>query len=114
MAFDITNNVNSAIISGTLGFNRARQGINKASLNITEASINIAQRNNYAAQTTQDVLANAASQQIGQIRKLLPQGSDNFTNNILSLQINSRNALASTKVLGVASKTVGRIIDELA
>lgn len=106
MAFDVTNNVNSAIISGTLGFNRAQQGI-------TEASINIAQRNG-ESQTTQDLLANVATQQIGQVNQLLPQGGDGLTNNLLSLQINSRNALASSKVLEVANNTVGRIIDELA
>ncbi len=106
MAFDVTNNVNSAIISGTLGLNRAQQGI-------TEASINIAQRNG-ESQTTQDLLANVATQQIGQVNQLLPQGGDGLTNNLLSLQINSRNALASSKVLEVANNTVGRIIDELA
>ena len=106
MAFDVTNNVNSAIISGTLGLNRAQQGI-------TEASINIAQRNG-ESQTTQDLLANAPTQQIGQVNQLLPQGGDGLTNDLLSLQINSRNALASSKVLEVANNTVGRIIDELA
>lgn len=106
MAFDVTNNVNSAIISGMLGLNRAQQGI-------TEASINIAQRNG-ESQTTQDPLANVATQQIGQVNQLLPQGGDGLTNNLLSLQINSRNALASSKVLEVANNTVGRIIDELA
>lgn len=105
MAFDVSNNVNSAIISGTLGLNRAQQGI-------TEASISIAQRNNQQ-QTPQDVLANAATQQLGQVRQLLPQGGDSLTDNLLSLQINSRNALASGKVLEVANYTVGRIIDEL-
>lgn len=106
MTFDVTNNVNSAIISGTLGLNRAQQGI-------TEASINIAQRN-AEPQSTQDLLANAATQQLGQVNQLLPQGGDGLTNDLLSLQINSRNALASTKVLEVANNTVGRIIDELA
>ena len=106
MAFDVTNNVNSAIISGTLGLNRAQQGI-------TEASINIAQGNG-ESQTTQDLLANVATQQIGQVNQLLPQGGDGLTNDLLSLQINSRNALASSKVLDVANNTVGRIIDELA
>lgn len=106
MTFDVTNNVNSAIISGTLGLNRAQQGI-------TEASINIAQRN-AEPQSTQDLLANAATQQLGQVSQLLPQGGDGLTNDLLSLQINSRNALASTKVLEVANNTVGRIIDEIA
>ncbi|GAB2688029.1 hypothetical protein Q4574_13825 [Aliiglaciecola sp. 3_MG-2023] len=106
MAFDVTNNVNSAIISGTLGLNRAQQGI-------TEASISIAQ-NNSQGQTTQDLLANAATQQLGQVSQLLPSGGDSLTDNLLSLQINSRNALASGKVLEVANDTVGRIIDELA
>ncbi|GAA6183912.1 MULTISPECIES: hypothetical protein [Alteromonadaceae] len=106
MAFDVSNNVNSAIISGTLGLNRAQQGI-------TEASLGIAQSNSQA-QTPQDVLANAATQQLGQVSQLLPTGGDSLTDNLLSLQINSRNALASGKVLEVANDTVGRIIDELA
>ncbi|MEP4890822.1 MAG: hypothetical protein ABJV04_12405 [Aliiglaciecola sp.] len=106
MAFDVTNNVNSAIISGSLGLNRAQQGI-------TEASLSIAQSNGQA-QTTQDVLTNAATQQLGQVNQLLPSGGDSLTDNLLSLQINSRNAIASGKVLEVANDTVGRIIDELA
>lgn len=106
MAFDVSNNINSAIISGTLGLNRAQQGI-------TEASLNIAQRN-AQAQTPQDLLTNAATQQIGQVSQLLPQGGDSLTNDLISLQINSRNALASGNVLEVVNDTVGRIIDELA
>lgn len=106
MAFDVTNNVNSAIISGTLGLNRAQQGI-------TEASFNIAQRN-AQPQSTNDLLANAAVQQIGQVNQLLPKGGDSLTDNLLSLQINGRNAQASGKVLEVANSTIGRIIDELA
>jgi len=86
--------------------NRAQQGI-------TEASVSIAQRNNQQ-QTPQDVLTNAATQQLGQVRQLLPQDGDSLTDNLLSLQINSRNALASGKVLDIANDTVGRIIDELA
>ncbi|GAA0854976.1 hypothetical protein [Aliiglaciecola litoralis] len=105
MSFSVANNVNSAIISGTLGLNRAQTGI-------TQASLNIAQRN-AQAQSPTDVLANAAVQQIGQTKQLLPQGGDSLTNNLLSLQINSFNAQASGKVLEVASGTVGRIIDEL-
>lgn len=106
MAFNVSNSINSAIISGTLGLDRAQQGI-------TEASLNIAQRNTQA-QTPEDLLANAATQQIGNINQLLPQGGDSLTNDLISLQINSTNALASGKVLEVANDTVGRIIDEFA
>ena len=105
MDFNVTNNINSAIVSGQLGLNRASAGIN-------EASVNIAQQN--AQRTPEELLSNAATTQIGQFSKLLPQGGDSLTNNLVSLQINSTNALASAKVIGVASDTIGKIIDELA
>lgn len=75
--------------------------------------MSIAQRNQQS-QNSQELLANAATQQIGQVRQILPTGGNSLTDDLLSLQINSTNALASTKVLEVANKTVGRIIDELA
>lgn len=106
MNFDVSNSINSAIVSGQLGLSRASAGI-------TEAAVNIA-GHNAQARSPQELLADAATQQIGQFNKLLPQGGDSLTNNIISLQINRNNALASSKVIGVASDTIGRIIDELA
>ena len=106
MDFNVSNNINSAIVSGQLGLNRASAGI-------TEASVNIAQQN-AQARTPEELLSNAATTQIGNFSKLLPQGGDSLTDNLVSLQINSTNALASAKVVGVASDTIGKIIDELA
>ncbi len=106
MNFNVSNSINSAIVSGQLGLQRASSGI-------TEASVNIAQQNRQAT-TTDELLSNVATNQIGQVKSLLPQSGGSMTDNLLSLQINANNALASTKVIGVASDTIGRIIDELA
>lgn len=106
MPFEVGNNINSAILSGTFGLQRASQGI-------TEASIGIAQRNAEARDTT-ELLAGAAGQQLGAIRQILPNSGDSLTDNLVSLSINATNAQASAKVLDVANETVGRIIDELA
>ena len=106
MSFDISNNINSAIVSGTLGLQNASKGI-------TEASVNIAQRNAQARDPA-ELLSDAATQQLGVASQLLPQGGDSLTDDLVSLSINSTNALASAKVLDVADETVGRIIDELA
>lgn len=106
MPFEVGNNINSAIISATFGLQNASRGI-------TEASIDIAQRNAQARDPV-ELLADVASQQIGSIKQILPNGGDSLTNNLLSLSINATNAQASAKVLDVANETVGRIIDELA
>lgn len=116
MTFDATsgfNNINSAIISSTLGLDRAQKNITNAAENIASNAIGIADQNRQL-QTTTDLLSNAAAQQIGQINQLLPSGGDSLTNSLLTLQINRNNGLASAKVLDIANETVGRIIDELA
>lgn len=102
----IDNNINSAIVSGVLGLQRASDGI-------TQSSINIAQRQ-AQLRDPKDVLTDVATQQIGLTSKLLPQGGDSVTSDLVSLNINLTNAQASTKVLDVANETVGRLIDELA
>ena len=106
MPVEVGNNINSAILSATFGFRNASQGI-------TEASINIAQRNAEARDVT-DLLADAASQQLGAISQVLPSGGDSLTNDRVSLSINATNAQANAKVLDVANERIGRIIDELA
>lgn len=116
MTFNATsgfNNINSAIISSTLGFERAQRNISDSARDIAANAINVSDQNRQP-QTIQDLLANTATQQLGQINQLLPSGGDSLTNNILSLQISRNNGLASAKVLDIASGTVGRIIDELA
>eukprot|EP01026_Neomeris_dumetosa_P079469 TRINITY_DN868_c0_g2_i1.p1 TRINITY_DN868_c0_g2~~TRINITY_DN868_c0_g2_i1.p1 ORF type:complete len:220 (+),score=7.98 TRINITY_DN868_c0_g2_i1:23-682(+) len=106
MSFDVSNNINSAIISGTLGLQNASNGI-------TEASLSIAQRN-AQAQSPEDLLAGAATQQLGVVGQLLPDGGNSLTTDLVGLTISATNAQASAKVLDVANDTVGRIIDELA
>ena len=101
MSSIIGNNINSAIVSGMSGIQNAYEGM-------TQASVNLAQR---AAQTsvelngTGDVLANASN--------TLPQNVGSVTDDLISLQINSKNALASAKVVDTAFDTVGTIIDTL-
>lgn len=106
MSFDVSNNINSAILSGTFGLRKASDGI-------TQASLNIAQRNAQSKDPS-DLLADAATQQIGAIKQVLPQPASNLTSDLVSLSVNSINAQASAKVLDVANNTVGKIIDELA
>lgn len=106
----IDNNINSAIVSGQLGLQRASDGI-------TNASVNIAQK---SAQSTLEtdgvgtVLANASVNGLSTLKQTLPSATDSFTSDLLSLQINSLNAQASAKVLDTAYDAVGTIIDTLA
>ncbi|GAA0343411.1 hypothetical protein GCM10009092_05020 [Bowmanella denitrificans] len=106
MSVNFDSNINSAIISGTLGLQRASDGI-------TQHSINLAQQQ-AQLRDPKEVLAEAAQQQIGLSTKLLPKGGDNVTNDLVGLTLNLRNAQANAKVLDVAKDTVGRLIDEIA
>lgn len=103
MSFDVRNSVNSAILSGVMGVQKASDGITGTSAQ-QQASL----------RTTSDLLSDVATQQLGGVSKLLPSGGDSMTGNLLSLVNNLNNAQASTKVLDVANDTVGRIINELA
>ncbi|AYA66296.1 hypothetical protein [Alteromonas sp. RKMC-009] len=109
MSSIIGNNINSAIVSGMSGIQNAYQGM-------TQASVNIAQR---AAQTsvelngTSQVLTNASLNNLSNIRNTLPTGGDSLTSDLMSLQYNRNNALASAKVVDTAFDTVGTIIDTL-
>lgn len=103
---NVSNDINAAIVSGQLGLNKASDGITQASLNIAQKTAQL--------KTPQEVLADAAQQQLGSFKQLLPQGGDTLTNDLVSLSVNSINAQANAKVLGVANDVVGRIIDELA
>ncbi|MCC2617019.1 hypothetical protein LJ739_12270 [Aestuariibacter halophilus] len=106
MTINVNASVNSAIVSGGLGLQRASDGI-------TEAAVNIAQRN-AQARSPQELLSDVATQQLGGVRSLLPSGGDSLTTDLVGLKVNAINAQASAKVLDVANDTVGRIIDELA
>ena len=100
-------NVNSAIISGQFGLKRASEGISSASLNIAQRQA----QQDVAENGPLNVLVNAATQQLTNVRNSLPSSGDSITSSLLSGQINSRNAEASAKVIGTADETVGRIID---
>ena len=106
MSFDVSGSLNSAIVSGVLGVNRASDGI-------TQTSISLAQQQ-ASLRSTSDLLSDTALQQIGNISSLLPSGGDNLTNNLVSLTINANNAAASAEVLDVANETVGRLVDTIA
>ncbi|MFC6438608.1 hypothetical protein [Bowmanella sp. JS7-9] len=107
MAVNLSNNLNSAFLSGY-------QGFQTASNNITQAAVSIANSSAQPRDTTQ-LLGDVATQQLGLTGDLIRGiGSDNLTDNLVSLAVNQRNAEANLKVVGTASETIGRIIDELA
>jgi hypothetical protein len=106
---DISNNLNSAIISGTMGLKKASDGLTQSATNLANLSVK--------PQTSSDpreFLANATLTQLGSIKQTLPQASAGITNDILGLSVNLTNAQASSKVLGTANDTVGTILDILA
>ncbi len=106
---DISNNINSAIVSGTLGLQRATDGITQNSANLASLSIRTPEADN-----PQDVLVNATRTQLEAIKQTLPQGGSDITSNLVGLSVNSANAQASAKVVDVAGNTVGTILDILA
>ena len=107
MPIETGNNINSAILSGQFGLQRASDGITQASLNIAQR----AAQQDVAENGPAGVLVNADEQQIDNARNTLPSGGDSLTNDLLSLQVSSLNAQASAKVVDTADETVGRIID---
>jgi hypothetical protein len=103
------NNINSAIVSGTLGIKRAYDGISKNANNLAGLSaFSMTSRN------PQEFLANATLNQLNAIKQVLPKSSEGITSNLVGLSINLTNAQASTKVVDTASGTVGTILDILA
>lgn len=106
---DISNNVNSAIVSGIKGFQRASSGIAQNATNLASLSAVSA-----PSRDPQEFLANATLNQLNAIKQVLPQASDGITSNLVGLSINLTNAQASAKVVDTASGTVGTILDILA
>lgn len=106
---NFSNNVNSAIISGTLGIQRASAGITEHTSNLASLSL----RSNDPADP-QQTLVNAATNQLSVLRQSLPQNESNITSDLVGLSIHSTNANASAKVVGVAGDTIGTILDILA
>ena len=109
MTIDVSNNVNFAITSGSLG-------LQSASNDLTQATFNIAQNSflSSVSQNPQEFLANAVIQQLSFVKQVLPQRNSDPTSDLLSLSIAGTNALASAKVVDTASGTVGTILDILA
>ena len=106
---NISNNINSAIVSGTVGIRRASDGI-------TQNASNLAGLSAFSVPSSdpQEFLANATLKQLNAIKQLLPQPREGITSNLVGLSINLTNAQASTKVVDSASNTVGTILDILA
>ena len=106
---DISNSLNSAILSGTIGIQRASKGI-------TENTSNLASLSAFSVPSSdpQAFLANATLTQLSSIKQLLPAPSDGITSSVVGLSINLTNAQASAKVVDTASDTVGTILDILA
>ena len=106
---NITNNVNSAIVSGTIGIQRASNGITQNATNLANLSVASA-----PSRDPQEFLANATLNQLNAIKQTLPQASEGMTSNLVGLSVNLTNAQASAKVVDTASGTVGTILDILA
>jgi hypothetical protein len=106
---NITNNVNSAIVSGTIGIQRASNGITQNASNLAGLSAFSA-----PSRDPQEFLANATLNQLNAIKQTLPQASEGITSNLVGLSVNLTNAQASAKVVDTASGTVGTILDILA
>lgn len=113
MTVNVVGNVNSAILSGAFGLQKASNGIANAAIGITNVSL---EQQQASLLSTNDVLTNAAFQQIGLTGKLLSgvTGGDSLTSNLVSLTTNLYNAQAAAKVVDVANDTVGKLINELA
>lgn len=106
---DISNNVNSAIVSGTIGIQKASKGIAQNASNLASLSAF-----SVPSRDPQEFLANATLNQLNAIKQVLPQPSEGITSNLVGLSINLTNAQASTKVVDTARGTVGTILDILA
>lgn len=106
MSFNVSNSLNSAIVSGVLGAKKASDGI-------TFSSVKLAQQQ-ASLKTTQQLLSDVSLQTIGNATKLLPTGGDSLTSNLLSLSNNLNNFQASLSVVDAANDTVGKLIDTLA
>ncbi|MDU0353246.1 hypothetical protein RS130_04260 [Paraglaciecola aquimarina] len=106
---NINSNVNSAIISGTLGLKTATNNIAQHADNLASLAVRTPTNSD-----PQSVLVNASVTQLAATKQLLPQSSSSITSDLVGLSVNGANAQASAKVLGVAGDTVGTILDILA
>jgi hypothetical protein len=102
----ISNNMNSAILSGTIGIQRASKEMAENTSNLASLSAVTA-----PVSDTQGFLANATLSQLSSIKKSLPEATDGITSNLVGLSINLTNAQASTKVVDTANDTIGTILN---
>lgn len=110
MSLNVSNSVNSAIVSGQLGLSRASDNITQHTANIA----NLTTQSNQS-QSPEELLANAATTQLSAIKQTLPQApTGSITTELVGLSVNSINAQASAKVIGTANSTIGTILDVLA
>lgn len=103
------NNMNSAIVSGTMGIKLAYDGITQNANNLANLSAF-----SVPSRDPQEFLANATLNQLNAIKQVLPKSSEGITSNLVGLSVNLTNAQASSKVVDTASGTVGTILDILA
>ncbi len=106
---DISNNINSALISGMSGLQKASNGITQNAANLSSLAVQPKPSSN-----PQEFLANATATQLGAIKQSIPAPSQGITSELVGLSVNLNNAQASTKVIGTANDTVGTILDILA
>lgn len=106
---NISNNVNSAIVSGTIGLQNASDRMTQNASNLANLSAVTA-----PSDDPQEFLANATLNQLDAIKQTLPQTSEGITYDIVGLSVNLNNAQASAKVVDTANSTVGTILDILA
>lgn len=107
MPIETGYNINSAILSGQFGLQRASDGITQGSLNIAQRTA----QQDVAENGPVNVLANSAEQQLTNLSNTLPPIGNSLTGDLISLQVNARNAEASAAVIDTADETIGRIID---
>ena len=106
---DISNNINSAIVSGTIGIQKASDGMAQNASNLASLSAFSA-----PPKDRQEFLANATINQLNAIKQVLPKATEGITSSLVGLSLNLTNAQASAKVADTASETVGTILDILA
>lgn len=75
---NISNNINSAIVSGNLGIQRASKGITQNISNLASVSAF-----SVPSGDPQEFLANATFKQLSSINQMLPETSDGVTSNLV-------------------------------
>ena len=103
---NVSNNINSAIVSGTLGIQTASDDITQNAYNLASLSVQSA-----SSSDPQELLSNATITQLDAIKQTLPEASSGVTSDLVGLSVNLTNAQASAEVVDTASDTIGTILD---